>query len=295
MKRALSLAGLIGTGLTVLCLTGCEWTTGGSTDDWTSVGYDWANFSGNYRASDGQVLVREFGFTAATNQASTVSTNSVSDKVVATGNGVKTEFSGRLSESPIPGSLSIVAGAYHFSDSSANQGTGTYSLNVSPADGTEGTINHANRVWTITFPAPLANGTQIKATFLYTSTKDGDEASDGKGNRGKAIYSFVVHHTGNKLQLVDSNGDTYTGYIGEMNVTGGNYDSTDTSVTPPDSANVFAQFSANGKASGYDVTIAGTLQGTFSGLMHRLTSRSMRGTFVEDGGYAADINAVAAD
>lgn len=289
MKSKFVFAGLAGMGLIMLGLTGCEWTSGGGVDTWVSTGYDWANFSGNYRAPDGKVLVREFG---VTNNIGTISvTNSSRDEVIGTGDGMTTEFSGTVHGVPIPGTLTILVGSYRFTDSTANTGLGTYTLSVDPADGSIGTINYASRVWTLKFPAPIASGTPIKANYMYLVTQD----DAGQGNHGQAIYSFVVYHTGNTLRLVDSNGAIYEGNIGDMNTTGGNYDPTDSSAAMPEDAQVFAQFSASGSSAGYAITIAGTLQGEFSSEDSQMINRTMQATFIEAGGYAADIHAVAAD
>ncbi len=289
MKSKLVFAGLAGMGLMVLGMTGCEWTSGGGVDTWVSTGYDWANFSGNYRAPDGRVLVREFG---RTNMLGTISvTNSSRDEVIGTGDGMTTEFSGTIHGVPIPGTLTIIVGSYRFTDATANTGLGTYNLSVSPADGSSGTINYASRVWTLKFPAPIAAGTPIKANYMYLVTQE----DAGQGNHGQAIYSFVVYHTGNTLRLVDSNGAVYEGNIGDMNTTGGNYDASDPSVVIPEDAQVFAQFSASGSSAGYAITIAGTLQGDFDSGENEMVNRRMQATFIEAGGFSADINAVAAD
>ncbi len=289
MKRMFVLSGIVGMGIMALGLTGCEWTSGGGVETWVGTGYDWANFSGDYRAPDGRVLVREFG---VTNNLGTISiTNSSRDEVIGTGDGMTTEFSGTVHGVPIPGTLTILVGGYRFTDATANTGLGTFNLSVSPADGSSGTINYASRVWTLKFPAPIGAGAAIKANYMYLVTQE----DAGQGNHGQAIYSFVVFHTGNTLRLVDSNGTVYDGYIGDMNTTAGNYDPTDAAQTIPDDARVFAQFSASGSSAGYMVTIAGTLQGDFSSENNAMVDRTMQATFVESGGYAADINAQAAD
>ncbi|MGI6087596.1 MAG: hypothetical protein ACOYCD_06595 [Kiritimatiellia bacterium] len=287
MKRKCVFVGLAGLVAIVLGLTGCEWTTGGGVDDWVNVGYNWANFSGNYRAPDGRVLVRQFGHTNLYGNIST--TNSSHNESIGTGDGIKTEFSGFLRGSPIPGTLTIIVGSYRFTDSAANNNMGTYTLKVDPPDGSIGTINYPSRLWSLKFPAPIAAGTPIKATYMYLVH------DDGQGNHGKAIYSFVVHHTGNLLRLVDNNGVVYEGNIGDMNTTGGHYDASDPSSVIPEGGRVFAQFSASGHSAGYAVTITGALQGDFSATDNKMVSRRMDATFIEAGGYTADINAVAAD
>ncbi len=277
-------AGLLA--LLIAGITGCDWTSGGGVETWTSTGYDWANFSGTYRAPDGKVLVREFG--ALSNEVGKITvTNTVSNERLAVGDGVRTEYSGHTSEKPMPGTLSITVGSYRFTDSAANTTVGTYNLNVIPNDGSSGTINYAARYWTLRFPGPVDNNTPIIANYLYLA--DDDHA--GQGSHGQAIYSFVVNQTGNSLQLIDSNGAVYTGSIGDMNTTAGQqYDPSDESSTLLPDGDVFAQFHVSGQSQGYSVEIAGVFRGTIRD--RSMTDRSMNATFVEHGGYQADINAV---
>jgi len=270
----------IGITFCALALTGCEWTTGGGVDSWNEGG-NFADFSGSYRASDGGVLVRTFG-SSGTN--TTYTTNTITSEYLATGDGTLTAFEGQLAYAPVRGSLTIfTAGGYRFTDT-AGTTAGTVALAVTPADGAAGTFNYGTRAWALTFPAPLASGTQILVTYQYVSSSS--VVTPAQGNHGSAIYTFVVYQTGTTLQFTDSNGATYTGTMGTMRTTGGQ--PTDTATTGP----VVAQFSVTGVSQGYNVTIVGVLQGTLTAGT-TLSSRTMQATFIETGGYDANITAVA--
>ncbi|MBU1734715.1 MAG: hypothetical protein KJ692_05690 [Verrucomicrobia bacterium] len=264
-----------------LCvLTGCEWTAGSGVDSWDDSG-NWVDFSGSYKASDGNVLVRQFGAGTAP------VTNTASDELLATGDGSTTAFNGQTGYTPVRGSLTIFTiGGYRFTDT-AGTTADTVSLTVTPADGTTGTFNYSTRAWALNFPAPLASGTQILATYQYAIV------TPIQGNHGNAIYSFIVYQTGNKLQITDSNGAMYEGTMGTVRTTGGlPIDAKDPDVILPTTGPVIAQFSATGVSQGYNVTLVGVLQGTLS-TATTLTSRSMKATFVEAAGNEADVSAVA--
>lgn len=238
----------------VLALAGCEWTAGGGVNSWqeTAIGSNSVDFSGSYKAADGNVLVRQFGAGTAP------TTNTASDELLATGDGSKTAFSGQTAYTPVRGSLTIFTiGGYRFTDT-AGTTADTVSLVVTPADGSTGTFNYSTRAWALTFPAPLASGTQILGTYRYAIV------TPIQGNHGKAIYSFIVYQMGNKLQVTDSNGATYEGTLGYRTVN--------------DSE---AQFNVTGVSQGYNVTMVGVLQGN-----------TMKATYIEEGGYEADVNAV---
>ncbi|MBI2439907.1 MAG: hypothetical protein HYV35_00880 [Lentisphaerae bacterium] len=274
----------------ILFLAGCEWDAGSSVTSWDDSG-NWVDFSGTYKASDGNVLVRQFGVTNALSTTNiTTATNTVSSELLATGNGTNTSFNGQLTYAPVRGSLTIfTVGGYQFTDS-AGTSADTVSLSVTPADGSAGTLNYLTRAWALTFPAPIANGTQILATYLYVSTVE--VVTPIQGNHGDAIYSFVVYQTGNKLQIGDSNGAGYEGTIGTVRTTGGQpVDLNASGAVLPSSGPVVAQFSATGVANGYKVTLVGVLQGTLNGTT--LSARTMQATFIEEAGSEAAVTAVA--
>jgi len=253
----------IGLTCCVLAFSGCEWTAGGGVDSWNESG-SWGDFSGSYKSADGGILVRQFG------GGTTPVTNTISGEVLATGTGSATAFEGQTAYTPVRGSLTIfTVGGYRFTDDPSSTAD-TVSLTVTPADGSTGRFNYSTRAWALTFPAPLASGTQILGTYQYAAL------TPIQGNHGNAIYSFVVQQTGNKLQFIDSNASTYTGALG---------------TTTSNSTSFAAQFSVAGVSQGYEVTIVGIFSAVVSA--GSSGSKVMKATYIEDGGNEADINAVA--
>lgn len=264
----------------MVLLSGCEWTGGGGVDYWDSSG-DWVDFSGSYKAADGRYLVTRFG----TGLDTVTSTNIVFSEHIGTADGNSTVFGGNLAHPPIAGSVNIEVGAvggYVFWDETG--GSGTANLQVSPADGSSGTVNYDTGAWSLSFPAPLARGVMMMASYIYRHTSTVSE----QGNTGEPIYSFVLYQTGNRIQLIDSNGATYEGQMGSVRTSGGR--PPEPGATPT-SGPVEAQFSAYGVSQGYNVTIVGVLQGQLQGAA--LMNRTMRATYIEEGGREADISAVA--
>ena len=60
----------------------------------------------------------------------------------------------------------------------------------------------------------------------------------------------------------------------------------------PTTGPIVAQFSATGYSQGYNVQIVGVLQGTLTAGT-TLSGRNMKATFIEEGGYDADVNGTA--
>jgi hypothetical protein len=277
----------------ILLLSGCEWSagTGGGSSSGLSTWNDRENFvdfSGVYKAADGGVVVRKAGAGSSSTTNTTYSTNNVSGEILGTGNGSVTAFSGVLAHPTlIRNSLTIVVGGYRFYDSSSSS-AGTVALTVTPADGSAGTINYNTGAWTLSFPAPIANGTQILAAYSYLSTTT--EVISNQGNHGDPIYNFVLYQQGNTVQLIDNCNSRYNGYIGNVRATGGT-PIDPVNPTTPTAGPIIAQLYAEGVSQGYNVQIVGTLQGTLAD--GALSSRTLQATFVEEGGYDGNINAAA--
>lgn len=275
----------------ILLMTGCEWSTGGSATTWNDR-ENFVDFSGNYKNSDGSVLVRQFGAGPSSTTNTTTTTNTVSSELLGTGNGTMTFFSGMLANGqPMPGSLTIVCGGYRFNDP-GSASAGTVALTVDPSDGTSGTINLDTGVWAVTIASPLANGTQIIGAYRYLSNTS--VVNSNQGNHGKPIYSFVLSQQGNKIKIIDSCNGVYEGTIGSVRTTGGYPIDLDPSnqQPAPTTGPIVAQFTATGYSQGYNVQIAGVLQGTLTAGT-TLSGRTMKATFIEDGGYDADVNGTA--
>lgn len=259
----------LGSGLIVgaMLLCSCEWTSNVDTWSESQFGTNAAvlDFSGVYKAEDGGFLVRGFGEASATNQ--------VVEEQIATGNGSSTAFAGALSHVPVGGTLTIIVGAYRFTDTGST-GTGTFNLQVAPNDGSFGTVNYATRAWTLNFPAPIAKSTPLLANYSYI---------ESQGNVGKPIYSFVVYQTGDHLQIIDNNNSRYEGRIGL------------TANTQQ------AQFSVSGVSQGHNVTIAGMFQRQTRKVQspdgddaERMVC-IMNATFIEENGFEGDIRGLKLD
>lgn len=282
---------LLGTATCLVFMTGCEWSSGGGAQTWNDR-ENFVDFSGNYKASDGGVLVRQFGAGSGSTTNTTITTNTVSGEVLATGDGSSTAFSGALAHGkPLPASLTIVVGGYRFSDP-GTASAGTVALTVTPADGSSGTLNLDTGVWTLSFPSPITSGTQFLAAYQYLSTTS--VVTPNQGNHGNPIYSFVLSQQGNKIKIIDSCNSSYEGTIGSVRTTGGYpIDLDPSNPNPaPTTGPIVAQFSATGYSQGYNVQIVGVLQGTLTSAT-TLSARAMKATFVEEGGYDADVNGTA--
>ena len=305
-----------------LILAGCEWSSGGGATTWNDR-ENFVDFSGSYKASDSGMLVRHFGASSTTNittSTNTVTTNiyitvtniimnTVSGEVLGTGDGTSTAFSARLAHSPpLSGTLTIVVGGYRFNDPGIAS-AGTIVLTVTPADGSYGTMNFDTGIWGLSFPSPIASGTQILGAYQYMSTNTitttntissnvvdtiTNVVNISQGNHGNPIYSFVLNQQGNKIQILDSCGSTYEGTIGSVRTTGGvPIDLDPSNPNPvPTTGPIVAQFSATGYSQGYNIQIVGVLQGTLTAPT-TLSGRTMKATFIEEGGYDADVNGTA--
>lgn len=281
----------LGSAICAALLVGCEWSTGGGATTWNDR-ENFVDFSGDYKNSDGGVLVRAFGASSGATTNTTTTTNTVSGEVLATGDGTTTAFSGRLANGkPLPGSTTIVVGGYRFSDP-GTASAGTVALTVTPADGSSGTLNLDTGVWVLSFPAPITSGTQFIGAYRYYSYSS--VVNPSQGNHGSPIYAFVLQQTGNKIKIIDSCNSVYEGTIGSVRTTGGypiDLDPSNMSAVPT-TGPIVAQFSATGYSQGYSVQIVGVLQGTLTSAT-TLSGRTMRATFIEAGGYEADVSGTA--
>jgi len=110
------------------------------------------------------------------------------------------------------------------------------------------------------------------------SATNGASLLEQKGNSGEAIYSMNITQTGNRLAVLDSNGDRYTGVLAAVN---------GTSV-------ITVQFLITGEGSKADVTIEGFLHGRSSGSV--MTGRTIEGLWVEQvSGRVANLAGSASD
>lgn len=287
-------------GLAVLSagLSGCEWDSSSGTNS----RYNFVNFSGVYRGINGGLLVTDYSSELSTpsGEGSVGSTNNVASEQIATGNGIKDQFAGSLDQNNVvAGTLTIEAQGtvFTFTDPEPFDGV------LVAAEGASGNINYNSGAWSLDFNGLAPdNGKKIVASYKYylepestdpdTGTGSGTRGNATSGVSGAEIYSFTIEHYGNDLRVIDNNGKTYSGKLGDVRSTSGvNQDSTTASVDAGDS--FIANYDVTGKsAAGKSVTMAGTLQGvvqSVSGQSGILDSRQMFGTWIEANGVNGDI------
>lgn len=298
MQRSLRFAGGMALGFATVLValsTGCEWTGGGGVEQ-SNDRYSFVNFSGVYRAPDGGILVSDY--TSVANEAveaTAASTNrvNVDGERVAEGNGTSTAFSGSFDHDDIvPGSVSISAPpAFSLTD---NDGDGTLEGN----NGSSGTVNYGAGTFQIDFGGVAIDaGGDIVADYTYLVVEggsDGESASRSSGSSGATIYSFSVEQYGNALNIVDNNGASYSGSMGDIRSTSGiNQDNIDQRV-PNVGDSFIGQYSASGvSAAGKRVKMVGTFEGFVASVgsgSFVLTPRNMYGTWIEEAGKTGEIN-----
>lgn len=289
MKKWLWIAGGC---LSLLTLAGCEWTSGGGAETWDSTPAANAQYlavDGNYVPfNPNGFVVSTFdqdnsGVTTNISQTitnTTISTNTVSGEILGTGNGGNTAFSGTLAFSPMPGTLLITAESYRFTDTyAASAPHGETALTAT--NGASGTLNYDTRTWSLNFPAPLSAGAPITASYQYESSETvvtGGEVvvTSTQGNHGNPIYQMTVFQRSNLIEIRDNNGSVYEGSLGEAESS-----ASSSSATNVVSSASIAPFSATGMSQGYRVTMTGIMKGS-----------TITGTYIEEGGYTAKIDAV---
>lgn len=269
-------------------VAGCEWDTSSKNNASWSDSYNWVNFSGTYRNTNGGMLVTDYTTTPSTpGSTNTVTRSEKGGKLPAqslAASGV-TKY-----KSIVPGSVTIRVGS---DIALADNGEGTLT-----GSGGTGTVSYSGGTWSF----QLAN-TQwssqprsIQVDYSYSISNEGNAGGNAKsGASGRAIYSFVVVQQGQNLTITDSNGATYKGRMGELRSTSGSTPGTMKStadgaiVMPKDGDVIVATFNCKGtSAAGMGVTITGTFQGSVaSGVF---TGRTMQGTWIESGGKTGDIN-----
>lgn len=268
--------------------TGCEWSGGGGAQS-SSGRYNFVNFSGVYTGADGGLLVTDYSRTGAN------STNLVTSERLATGDGLKTAFSGVLRGRPIvEGSVSItIPPIYTMTDSN---GDGV--MSISPAvGGASGLLNYDTGAWSITLPFAVNSGDKITATYQSTFSSSSGGNNGASGASGKTIYSFNVEHYGNLLKLIDNNGAVYEGEFGDIRSTGGLNQNSETGTVAVGETFV-GSFSVSGvSAANMKVKVVGQLNGrvqTVSGSSFVFGGRTITGTWVEQGGVVGNVNGSAA-
>lgn len=236
-----------------------------------------------------------------------------------TGDGAKTSFNGVTVNHPVvAGTLTIQAGGTSFTD----DGTGT--LISSGAGG--GTVTYATGAWAIDLGGfPLSAGEDVTVTYQFSTSsmsgsivystgayafnlqglalpagtsisvtyryKQNTSSQDLSGSSGTPIYTMTILQTGEKLRIIDSNGNVFDGRLYDVNTTAGNVTEPPTTQVTSDTGQsglqgeVVASFYAEGQAYGQWITIEGTMVGNLIGTTaNTMFDRHMNGTWRESGG-----------
>lgn len=285
MKRVCSV--VLSAAAAIGLLAGCEWDTSGDGNSWSD-SYNWVNFSGTYRNSNGGMLVTDYTTTPSTPGATNTFSRTESGGTLAA---QSLAASGVVKYKPIvPGSVTVRIGS---DIALSDNGEG-----VLAGSGGTGSVSYTGGTWSFSLQNTQwsALSRKISVSYAYSVSNDGTSGGNAKaGSTGKAIYSFVVAQQGQNLTITDNNGAKYTGRIGEIRSTSGatpdNSKSTAEGgkVLPKDGDVIVAPFNCKGtSAAGMGVTITGTFQGSVaSGVF---TGRTMQGTWIESGGKTGDIN-----
>jgi hypothetical protein len=162
--------------------------------------------------------------------------------------------------------------------------TVTYKFSTS---GMVGSIVYATGGYLINLQGlAISSGTTISATYRYVQS---NSATDQAGNSGNPIYTITVLQTGDRLRIIDSNGNVYDGQLYDVNSTAGNLVEIPTIDASSDTASVqgeiVASFIAEGSAYGQWVTLDGTIVGNMLGTTpNTMFDRHLNGTWRESGG-----------
>ena len=283
-------------------LVGCEWSTGEDATSWSSA-YNWVNFSGTYRGATGGLLVTDF--TTTPSVPGVTNTITVANETQGSFTAGQPSLSGKLRHgNVVPGSVVITL--YNGSDGVIR----SFSDNGSGVLGSgQGNVQYTSGSWnlSLTTDFPTVPGS-VRANYSYTVSNSGSTGGGAEsGATSVEIYSFNVVHSGQNLTVVDNNGATFSGKIGQIRSTSG-AENTDIpqvsddeqarrakatyyeSELPADGDSIIANFEVSGTSAAYiPVKIVGTLEGTVAAGV--FTGRKMNGTWIEAGGKTGDVNA----
>ncbi len=315
--------------VTAILVSGCDFEETGSDGGW-NVSDDLMDVSGTYSGSGvGGILVSDFGGGPAVTGgggaggagASMISINDEDGGVIA---GTETVVEGEFGYHPgiQPGSVTIVFEGENtrgtFTDDGAGGLSGVYNVGGGVTPKSEiGTINYDTGQWTLQMSSPgFVEPMEVSLNYVFNASEaqtvpdTDDDDGDGGGSSGSGsvrIYRFQVAQTGNKITIVDSNGDTYPGTLGsvELQRSGIDDDDDDDDITEEISRSV--QFVAEGQSGGIGVEIVGVFQAAevvyFNSTtddegnvdfneIYRIQSLTISGTWIQDNGVTGSINGV---
>jgi len=197
----------------------------------------------------------------------------------------------QASPAPNNGSFVYATGAWSLDTFGALPAGTTISVTyqvASTGTGVSGAIAYESGGWTINLQGtPVPAGTTITATYRYAQALSPAATS---ASSGTPIYTFNVLQTGDRLRIIDSNGNEYEGQLFDVNSSAG-----DLTVIPPSGdddnpqvADFIASFYAEGSANGVFVTLDGSFAGSIleDERQNTLFDRRMSGSWRESGGNA---------
>jgi len=117
---------------------------------------------------------------------------------------------------------------------------------------------------------------RINVSGIY-GDPDGDRIVSRSS--GAAIRTLTIQQSGNRLEIVDNHGSTYTGSLGTPNL------QQDSSPAGQNSINNQASFTGHDKAANKEVNFTGVFVAVGSGFR-------LRGSWIETGGQVGTVDAV---
>jgi hypothetical protein len=302
MKHAIrnALVTVLGIGL-----VGCEWSGSGDSDSWNSR-FDFANFSGNYRGTDGYLVSQYTAVPVARDNGDTdgITYVPVQREPDGTAPANQLVINGRLDQAPIKaGSTTILFGEVgEFRDDGTGKLSGSYEASGLKKTGS-GTIDYDTGVWTLVLTEfYLLSGNQPIWVNYARIVRGGTTVAvttNSPGSSGITVIAFNVQQVGNRISITDNNGSVYEGKFISIATSGGTSQDT-ANPTFSNGDQVIGQFEASGtSAANVKVRIVGSFQATIANVRTSqttttmsLTDRRVLGTWIEDGGKTGDINGV---
>jgi hypothetical protein len=292
----------------VVCSCG-DWERADDTATWNdayNARFEWINFSGTYKNSNGWYIVTQFRRPDSTIGGTGGNTGSpgVQNYVVATSTERTYRFGGTLRPLPVmPGTVSFHA-TIEIGDTETLSDRDNDGLLYSSIDnGNAGFVNYYTGAFSLEFGMAVLPGTNVVATFI-SGVQPGSTnivvTTPPRSGSSRPIYQFVVVQDASLLRLTDNYGNTYTGRITRISSTAGG---TDADIRPGEAVTVVASFIASGNG----VSISGTLEGLYTAAEQEtgvttpgqtqeeyrgtLENRVVRGVWVEASGRSGAIEA----
>jgi hypothetical protein len=309
-EKVVSLAVALGAACAAAIVCSCgDWERVDDSSSWNdayNARFEWVNFSGTYKNSNGWYVVTQFRRPDSTISGSGGSSSApgVRNYVVATSTERTYRFGGTLSPLPVmPGTVSFHA-TIEIGDTETLSDRDNDGLLYSSIDnGNAGFVNYYTGAFSLEFGMAVLPGTNVTVTFI-SGVQQGSTnvvvTTPPSPGSSRPIYQFVIVQDASSLTLTDNYGNTYTGRISRILSTAGG---TDVDIRPGEVVTVTATFTAEGNG----VRISGALEGVYTAARQqvgvalpgqtqeeyrgRLENRLVRGVWVETSGRSGAIEA----